>query len=102
MPRKSIQLRGISRTPSDRMSADGGCAESINLKVEEDELAPSFIGTDVTVQLVGNAPGRVVFVHKTGGNTNYVAFKSFYYSKFALWKAYNVILAVVFQSFAVK
>lgn len=37
---KKIQLRGISRSPSDRMTEDGGVAECLNLQLQEHELAP--------------------------------------------------------------
>lgn len=37
---KRIQFRGISRTPSDRLTADGGCAESLNAYVTDSEVAP--------------------------------------------------------------
>ena len=40
MPIKRIQLRGISRTPSDRMVEDGGCAESLNVQLDDNELVP--------------------------------------------------------------
>ncbi len=40
MPIKRIQFRGISRTPSDRMTEDGGCAESLNMRIDSTELAP--------------------------------------------------------------
>lgn len=37
---KQIQLRGISRAPSDRMTEDGGVAESLNMYLDNGELAP--------------------------------------------------------------
>ena len=37
---KQIQLRGISRTPSDRMTQDGGLAECLNLQLDHGELVP--------------------------------------------------------------
>ena len=39
---KQIQLRGISRNPSDRYTADGGCAESLNVFLDNDETAPAL------------------------------------------------------------
>lgn len=40
MPIKRIQLRGISRKPSDRLTEDGGCDESLNVQIDNTELAP--------------------------------------------------------------
>lgn len=37
---KRIQLRGISRSPSDRMTEDGGVAESLNAQIIDSEVAP--------------------------------------------------------------
>lgn len=37
---KRIQFRGISRTPSDRMTEDGGVAESLNAYITDSEVAP--------------------------------------------------------------
>ena len=45
---KQIQLRGISRTPSDRMSEDGGLSESLNMYLDTAESAPAFVPKDVT------------------------------------------------------
>ena len=67
-----IQLRGISRTPSDRLTEDGGCAESLNVSLDHSELAPSFIPEDVTKKL-GLPDGLhadKVFVHKTANYEN--------------------------------
>ncbi len=74
---KQIQLRGISRTPSDRMSADGGCAESLNVYLKDGELTPMPDLKDVTAEL-GLSPGstaRVVYIHKTEDYTNYILLK---------------------------
>lgn len=70
-----IQLRGISRTPSDRMTEDGGCAESLNVSLDHSELAPSFIPEDVTKELglPDNLQAEKVFVHKTANYEHYVA-----------------------------
>lgn len=64
---KQIQLRGISRTPSDRMTADGGCEESLNVHLDSQEIAPTLPPVDVTTD-IGHAASfykRVVFIHKT-------------------------------------
>ena len=70
---KQIQLRGISRTPSDRMSADGGCAESLNVQIEEQELCPMIAPTNVTGERMGvdYSLRSPVFIHKTQGLENY-------------------------------
>ena len=67
-----IQLRGISRTPSDRMTEDGGCAESLNVSLDHSELAPSFIPEDVTksLGLPDDLLAEKVFVHKTANYEN--------------------------------
>lgn len=64
-----IQLRGISRTPSDRLTEDGGCAESLNVSLDHSELAPSFIPEDVTKKLglPENADGDVLLFHEGAG-----------------------------------
>ena len=71
-----IQLRGISRSPSDRMTEDGGVAESLNVQLDTSEIAPSFIPGDVS-QYLNLPPDMVaerIFVHKTANyeNTIYV------------------------------
>lgn len=69
-----IQLRGISRTPSDRLTEDGGCAESLNVQLDNTELAPSFIPEDVTKKLglPDDLQAEKVFVHKTANYENVV------------------------------
>lgn len=71
---KRIQLRGISRTPSDRMTADGGCAESLNVHLEENEIAPTLNPEDVTEEL--GLPlyesRQFIFIHKGNGYKNFV------------------------------
>lgn len=69
-----IQLRGISRTPSDRMTSDGGCAESLNLYIDNDESAPAIMPEDVTqdIGLPGDLQAKKVFVHKTVNYENYI------------------------------
>ena len=70
-----LQLRGISRTPSDRMNSDGGIAESLNMYIDEAESAPALLPEDVTSEL-GLPDGLVadrVFVHKTASYENTIA-----------------------------
>lgn len=72
-----IQLRGISRTPSDRMTSDGGCAESLNAYLQDSEIAPAIIPDDVT-DIVGSKgkqyKAKKVFVHKSSNYTNYLVY----------------------------
>ena len=63
---KQIQLRGISRTPSDRLSEDGGLSESLNMYLDTAESAPAFIPQDVTSKLglPADLIAERVFIHK--------------------------------------
>ena len=76
MPTKRIQLRGISRTPSDRMSADGGLAESIGLEMNENELAVNVPGRDVTEDTLMDKfyddSHDVLYIHKTNSYIHYI------------------------------
>ncbi len=78
---QQIQLRGISRTPSDRMTSDGGCAESLNVHLDEQELAPSLAPRDVTAEM-GVPEGEqrpVVYIHKGDGYSNLILFEDGYH-----------------------
>lgn len=70
-----IQLRGISRAPSDRMTSDGGCAESLNVYLDSTETAPVLIPDDKT-DIVGSGAmtykAKRIFIHKTANYTNYI------------------------------
>ena len=71
---KQIQLRGISRTPSDRLSEDGGLSESLNMYMDTAENAPALVPTDVTTDL-GLPEGlsaKRIFIHKAANYENYV------------------------------
>lgn len=74
--RKRIQLRGISRTPSDRMTADGGCSESLNVQLEDTEIAPVLAPEDITSRYGDTAaaglPGPALFIHKGRSYNNLV------------------------------
>lgn len=61
---KKIQLRGISRAPSDRMTKDGGCAESFNAQMEANETAPAPLPQDVTLDKTGRGSATIHYVHK--------------------------------------
>jgi len=71
---KQIQLRGISRTPSDRMTQDGGCAESLNVHLADSELSPTLPPEDVTgdLGLPENAGRDYIYIHKGNGYVNYI------------------------------
>lgn len=70
-----IQLRGISRAPSDRMTSDGGCAESLNVYLDSTETAPVLTPDDKT-NIVGSGAktykAKRIFIHKTANYTNYI------------------------------
>ena len=65
---KQIQLRGISRSPSDRMTSDGGCSESLNVITDQTELAPMPMPEDITSEfgLPENFSAEVLYIHKSG------------------------------------
>lgn len=67
---KQIKLRGISRTPSDKTTADGGCVESLNVQVDDDEIAPALSPKRVLPQGLGY---RVIYLHKTADGDKYLA-----------------------------
>lgn len=71
---KQIQLRGISRTPSDRMSEDGGLSESLNMYLDTAENAPAFVPDDVTpdLGLPRDLNAERIFIHKTANYENYI------------------------------
>lgn len=63
---KKLQLRGISRTPSDRMTSDGGCAESLNVQLHAGEIAP-MPKPEMMNDPAGNkisVDGDILFIHK--------------------------------------
>jgi hypothetical protein len=75
---KQLQLRGISRTPSDRATSDGGCAESLNVHLDQNETAPTLPPVDISESVYGanrtaSDKQRVVYIHKMPGIVNYIA-----------------------------
>ncbi len=79
MPIKRIQLGGISRTPSDRMSESGSVADSVNVMLNgAGELAPVTPPEDVAStwalptsdDLLGS--WRAVYIHKVNGESHYI------------------------------
>lgn len=75
---KQIQLRGISRTPSDRMSEDGGLSESLNMYMDSAENAPAFVPEDKTAELglPKDLYAERIFIHKTANYENYIVVQS--------------------------
>lgn len=72
---KQIQLRGISRTPSDRAVADGGCAESLNVHLDYNETAPTLPQeeTEISAAIYGSLQKYpIIYIHKMLGVTNYI------------------------------
>ena len=72
---KQIQLRGISRTPSDRLSEDGGLSESLNMYMDTAENAPAILPEDVTTKigLPEGLQAERIFIHKTANYQNPIA-----------------------------
>lgn len=64
---KQIQLRGISRNPSDRYTADGGCAESLNVFLDNDETAPAL--KPVVVNTMQDDRGIAMFPNPDWGHS---------------------------------
>lgn len=73
---QKIQLRGISRNPSDRTTAEGAVAESINVRLDNTEVVPLLKPTDLS-RLEGfpaeSEDYHVVYIHKQSAYTNYIA-----------------------------
>lgn len=70
-----IQLRGISRTPSDRLTEDGGLAESLNTYLDSGETASAIKPVDKTSELgiPQSCAFERLFVHKTQNSEKYIA-----------------------------
>ncbi len=84
---KKLQLRGISRTPSDRMTSDGGCAESLNVQLHAGEIAPMPKPEDATsrferitdgvVEYDDKVRGEILYIHKGNGYENLITVGQF-------------------------
>lgn len=73
---KQIQLRGISRTPSDRMTSDGGCAESLNVCLDGQETAPAQAPKDMSYSVYGESyNSHIVYIHKMNSVTWYIGYE---------------------------
>lgn len=75
MSTSRLQFRGISRTPSDRMTTDGGCSESLNVVLDQQEIVPATHPKDITAELglpTDKAGWELIYIHKTSSYTNYL------------------------------
>lgn len=73
METKRIQLRGISRSPSDRMTEDGGVSESLNMHLDTTESAPVLLPKPADLGLPEDLEADRIFIHKTANYKNYIA-----------------------------
>lgn len=77
MPISKIQLKGISRVPSSRLTPDGMCAESLNVHLNQTETAPNLAPKDITesLGLASDGEFKPVYIHKLSGidQINYIA-----------------------------
>lgn len=69
---KQLQLRGLSRDPSDRMTEDGGVADSMNVQLDHDELAPTPEPHDISSDIGTPSTFKTLYIHKRAGYTNYI------------------------------
>lgn len=70
-----IQLRGISRTPSDRMTQDGGCSQSVNVMLDNSEILPATRPKKINAEIglpEENTDYDILYIHKTSSYTNYI------------------------------
>lgn len=83
---KRIQLRGISRNPSDRLTEDGGVAESLNAQIDEREVAPVLVPNLVDIGIPDGVSHERIFIHKVLKEEIYIAIDSnrvgYYRNKF--------------------
>lgn len=75
---KRLQLRGISRAPSDRLTEDGGLSESLNMYLDTAENAPALVPEDVTTKigLPEGVQADRIFIHKTASYRNILLYDS--------------------------
>lgn len=74
---KRIQFRGISRTPSDRMTTDGGCAESLNVHIEGDELVAINAPVDCNSEFgleEKHVETNLLYIHKTNSYEHMIGY----------------------------
>lgn len=74
MPISKIQLKGISRIPSDRLLEDGGCAESLNMQVNGAELSgvPVPINISANYHFQENRDFEILYEHRHGVSTDII------------------------------
>ena len=81
---KQIQLRGISRTPSDRMTQDGGLAECLNLQLDHGELVPMPKPEEITADVIkeedlpeySGSAYILLFIHNGSYYRNYIVWRA--------------------------
>ena len=74
---KRIQLRGISRSPSDRMTDDGGVAESLNAQIIDGEVAPINEPSPCNEDFGLSAEPQTdepVYIHKTNSYEHIISY----------------------------
>ena len=77
---KQIRLRGISRSPSDRMTQDGGLAECLNLQLDQGELVPMPKPQDISDEVFGDlaSSSRMItamYIHQGTYYSNYIVWR---------------------------
>ena len=70
---KRIQLRGISHNPSDRMTEDGGVAESLNAQIDGSEVAPVLVPNTIDIGIPAGTTHDRIFIHKVLKEELYIA-----------------------------
>lgn len=83
---KRIPIKGISRDPSGQISAEGMCAESLNVQLDMGEIAPMMAPKPVVEFGDLSVDGDILYIHKGVGlgyenliclaGTNLIAYKS--------------------------
>lgn len=74
METKRIQLRGISRSPSDRLTEDGGVAESLNVHLDNQEIAPVIQPVSVEGLIDKDEKRIPVYIHASSHYRNIILF----------------------------
>ena len=69
--RKEIRYRGISRAMADTSVRDGGVAESVNIIVDNEELAP-IVAPKVISTLPAGIDYDLLYIHSTSNYKNYI------------------------------
>jgi hypothetical protein len=69
--RKEIRYRGISRAMADTSVRDGGVAESVNIIVDNEELAP-IVAPKIISTLPAGIDYDLLYIHSTSNYKNYI------------------------------